>query len=151
MSQFVPNNAHLLIKRHSLLNLSKRGKVKTPQKWGFSYGIFSQKHLFLYKNIKKVLTKKSIKNQLQTKKMDMARFGISKIGLFGSFVKGEAKPDSDVDILIDFVEGQETFDNFMNACLFLEDLFKDRKVEVVTVNGLSPFIGPYILKEVEYV
>lgn len=98
-----------------------------------------------------MLTKQSVKNQLQAIKVDMARFGISKIGLFGSFVKGVAKPDSDVDILIDFADGQETFDNFMGACFFLEDLFKERKVDVVTVNGLSPFIGPYILKEVEYV
>jgi predicted nucleotidyltransferase len=98
-----------------------------------------------------MLTKQSIKNQLQATKPQIMRFGISKIGLFGSFVKEEAKPDSDIDILIDFAEGQETFDNFINACYFLDDLFKDIKVDVVTVNGLSPYIGPYILKEVEYV
>jgi len=98
-----------------------------------------------------MLTKQSIKNQLQATKPLITRFGISKIGLFGSFVKDEAKPDSDIDILIDFKEGQETFDNFINTCYFLEDLFKDTKVDVVTVNGLSPYIGPYILKEVEYV
>jgi hypothetical protein len=56
-----------------------------------------------------------------------------------------------IDILIDFEEGKETFDNFMAVCTFLDALFEEHKVEVVTAKGLSPYIGPHILNSVEYV
>ena len=39
----------------------------------------------------------------------------------------------------------------MEVCYLLEAIFEGEKVEVVTKNGLSPYIGPKILKEVEYV
>jgi predicted nucleotidyltransferase len=51
---------------------------------------------------------------------------------------------------MDFEKDKTTFKNFMGLAFFLEDLFQ-RKVEVVTPQGLSPYIGPYILKTVEYV
>lgn len=38
------------------------------------------------------------------------RFGIATIGIFGSFIRGEARPESDVDVLVTFREGEETFD-----------------------------------------
>ena len=57
---------------------------------------------------------------------------------------------SDVDILVEFMPDQHTFDNFMEVAFFLED-FLGRKVEVVTPEALSPFIGPHILREVERV
>ena len=40
------------------------------------------------------------------------RFGISRIGVFGSYSTGTASPESDIDILVTFQEGQETFDNY---------------------------------------
>lgn len=73
------------------------------------------------------------------------RFGIKRIGLFGSFARGEQKDASDVDILVEFEE--PTFDNFMNLAFFLEDLFS-RKVELVTPDSLSPYIAHYVEKEV---
>ncbi|MFN4255027.1 MAG: nucleotidyltransferase family protein [Saprospiraceae bacterium] len=97
------------------------------------------------------LSKRLVFDQILQNSGQINRYGISKIGLFGSFVRGEQKPDSDVDILVDFKDGQETFDNFMGLCFLLDDLFAGRRVEVVTMNGLSPHIGPHILKEVEYV
>ena len=39
----------------------------------------------------------------------------------------------------------------MGICFYLDELFAGKKVEVVTMNGLSKYIGPYILKEVQYV
>ena len=77
-------------------------------------------------------------------------YGVKQIGLFGSFVRDEGKADSDVDFLVDFEKEKKTLKNFMGLAFFLEDLFQ-RKVEVVTPQGLSPYIGPYILKAVEYV
>lgn len=73
------------------------------------------------------------------------RFGVRRIGLFGSFARGEQKDASDVDILVEFEE--PTFDNFMNLAFFLEDLFS-RRVELVTPDSLSPYIAPYVKKEV---
>jgi len=78
------------------------------------------------------------------KKEIKKRFGISRIGVFGSFARGEQKETSDVDILAEFEK--PTFDNFMNLAFFLEDLFQ-RKVDLVTPNSLSPYIGPYVKKE----
>jgi uncharacterized protein len=76
--------------------------------------------------------------------------GVRRIGLFGSFARNEAGPESDVDLLVEFVPDKKTFDNFMALSFFLEELF-GRKVELVTSESLSPYIGPHILKEVEYV
>jgi len=98
-----------------------------------------------------MLDKQYIFNQLARRKSDLHKFGVNKIGLFGSYVRNEQKEDSDIDILIEFEKGKTTFDNFMGICFYLDDLFTGKKVEVVTTGGLSKHIGPFILKEVEYV
>ena len=98
-----------------------------------------------------MLTKKIIKQRIEQNKGRLDNLGIDLIGLFGSYVREEQKEDSDIDIFVSFREGQETFNNFMDLSYFLEELFKDIKVEIVTKNGLSPYIGPKILREVEYV
>jgi predicted nucleotidyltransferase len=76
--------------------------------------------------------------------------GVKKIGLFGSFVREEQGVESDIDLLVEFEQGKKTFDNFIHLSFFLEDLFK-RRVELVTTESLSPYIGPHIISEVEYV
>ncbi len=81
---------------------------------------------------------------------DLKQLGVKRLGLFGSFVRGEQRADSDIDLLVEFERGQKTFDHFMELSFFLEDLFK-RRVELLTPESLSSHIGPYILKEVEYV
>jgi len=77
------------------------------------------------------------------------RFGVATIGLFGSFVRGEERPDSDVDILVTFKRGQETFDHYMDCKFYLEDLFK-RKVDLVMKGSIKKRLKPYILGEVVY-
>ena len=78
-------------------------------------------------------------------------FGIERCGLCGSFVRNEAiQPQSDVDILVAFQGDKKTFDNFIHLTFFLEDLF-GRTVDLITIESLSPYIGPHILAEVEYV
>ena len=81
----------------------------------------------------------------------MAQFGIRDIGLFGSYVRGEQSKNSDIDILLDFEPDKETYDNYMAVYDLLEQLFKNEKVEIVTKNGLSPYIGTKILNEILYV
>jgi len=75
--------------------------------------------------------------------------GVRRLGLFGSFVRGEQRADSNVDLLVEFAPGQKTFDNFMKLAFFLEDLFR-RHVELVTPESMSPYLRPYIMDEVEY-
>lgn len=95
--------------------------------------------------------KEQIKDLIRQKGIQIKKFGVSKIGVFGSYSRAEQKENSDIDILIDFNPGAETFDNFMSLCDLLEDIFGDSEVDIITANGLSPIIGPKILEEVEYV
>jgi len=97
-----------------------------------------------------MISKNIILSMIRTHKPQLALFGVSKIGLFGSYVRDEQQPQSDIDFLVDFEPEKETFDNFMNLCNYLEELFVNEKIEVVTVNGLSPYIGKHILEEVNY-
>lgn len=96
-------------------------------------------------------TKTDILHAMQANKGMLTTFGVDQVGLFGSYVREEQSPDSDIDILVHFKPDQETFDNLMFTYDLFENLFKGFKVEVVTTTGLSPYIGPQILREVEYV
>lgn len=88
---------------------------------------------------------------LKTHKSEFLKFGIQDIGLFGSYARDEQESSSDIDILVDFDPDKENFDNYMAAYDYFESLFENEKIEIVTKNGLSPHIGPKILKEVQYV
>jgi hypothetical protein len=77
------------------------------------------------------------------------RFHLEMIGIFGSFARGEEMPDSDVDVLIEFEEGSETFDNYMDLKYYLEELFH-RPVDLVTIDALRPQFKDDILKQVSY-
>ncbi len=94
--------------------------------------------------------KEKILQILSKKKSILRNYGIKRIGLFGSYLKNEQNTESDLDILIDFFPEKETFDNFMKICEILEDTFPAYKLDIVTKNGLSKYIGSYILKETEY-
>ncbi len=98
-----------------------------------------------------MLTKEKIKEVIQDRKPELTRLGVKNIGLFGSYVKGSANRESDIDLLVDFVPERETFDNLMAVYDVLEKAFRNYKIEIVTKNGLSKHIGSYILKETEYV
>lgn len=96
-------------------------------------------------------TKENIISTLQSHKPRLSKFGVSNIGLFGSYLRDEQSSKSDIDLLIDFEPDKENFDNYMAVYDILENIFKNQKVEVVTKNGLSKYIGPKILKDVMYV
>ncbi len=81
---------------------------------------------------------------------EIKRFGVKRIGIFGSVVRGEAREDSDVDVLVEFEEGKKTFENFINLAFFLEELL-GRKVDLLTSESVSPYIRPYIEEEVVFV
>lgn len=82
-------------------------------------------------------------------KLIRQKFGVKRIGIFGSFARGEEKEDSDLDVLVVFEEGQKTFDNYMDLKFYLEDLF-GREVDLVTERALKPQLKDIIMKEVVY-
>jgi predicted nucleotidyltransferase len=96
-----------------------------------------------------VRTKEQILALLREHQPELRRFGVKRCGVFGSFVRNEPQAQSDVDILVEFEPDQKTFDNFMHLAFFLEDMF-GRPVDLITTESLSPYIGPHILREVEY-
>lgn len=98
-----------------------------------------------------MITKEIILKKIKSNKPELKRLGIKSVGLFGSYIRNEQSNKSDIDLLIDFEPEKENFDNFMAAYDLFEYIFKNEKIEVVTKNGLSPYIGPKILNEVEYV
>jgi len=81
---------------------------------------------------------------------EIKTLGVKQLGLFGSFLHGKPHQKSDIDFLVEFEPGKKTFDNFMHLSFLLENIFR-RRVELVTQESLSPYIGPHILKEVLYV
>ena len=95
-------------------------------------------------------SKEIIIRKLKQHKRDLYHLGVREIGLFGSYTRDEQTSKSDIDILVDFEPEQENFDNFMAVYDLLERLFNNKDVQVVTKNGMSPHIGPKILKEVMY-
>jgi predicted nucleotidyltransferase len=96
-------------------------------------------------------TKEFILSTLKSKKSEISKYGIRAIGLFGSYARDEQSESSDIDILVDFEPDKENFDNYMAVYDMIEKMFKNQRVEIVTKNGLSPYIGPKILNEVKYV
>lgn len=97
-----------------------------------------------------MLNRQTILHTLKANEMNLAKLGVRKVGVFGSFSHGAPHPESDIDLLIDFFEDQETYDNLVATSEFLEQLFPGQKINVVTLNGLSPHIGPVILADVTY-
>jgi len=72
-------------------------------------------------------------------------FQISEMGLFGSYVRGEADDESDIDILVSFSE-TPGFIKFMRLEEYLSGCFQ-RKVDLVVKNSLKPNIGKEVLSE----
>ncbi len=97
-----------------------------------------------------VQTRAEIVRILQKHQAQVQSLGVKRLGLFGSFVREDARPESDVDFWVEFEPGQKTFDNFMGLVFLLEELLQ-RPVELVTPESVSPYIRPYIESELEYV
>jgi hypothetical protein len=85
---------------------------------------------------------------LAASESEIRALGVARLALFGSVLRGDARPDSDVDLLVQFSPGAKTFDRFLALSELLEDRL-GRRVELVTTEALSPFIGPRILAEAQ--
>ena len=76
--------------------------------------------------------------------------GVKRLGIFGSMARGEAVASSDVDVLVGFQPEARTLDNLLTVADALEQVFH-RRVDLVTEDSLSPYLGPRILLGVRYV
>ncbi|MFL5383659.1 MAG: nucleotidyltransferase family protein [Longimicrobiaceae bacterium] len=94
------------------------------------------------------MTKQQVIQHLEQIREQIQAFGVRRLSLFGSVVRGEARASSDIDLLVQFDPEQKTLRNFMSLSFLLEERLQ-RQVDLVTTEGLSPFIGPHILREAE--
>lgn len=89
--------------------------------------------------------------ELLSKNQDEIKsFGVLRCGLFGSFGRNDASDSSDIDILVEFRPEKKSYKNYIHLVFYLEDLLGIR-VDLVTKESLSPYIGPHIMREVKYV
>ena len=93
-----------------------------------------------------VLSRDEAVCRLQAVEAEIRRLGVRRLALFGSVLRDEARPDSDVDLLVEFAPGEKSFDRFMALADLLESVL-ERQVELVTTEALSPYLGPHILAE----
>jgi len=94
----------------------------------------------------KNLTSKAIIQIIEEHKHELNKYGVKRIGLFGSFLKRTTHKKSDIDLLVIFDE--PTFDKFMELKFMLEKLFH-RKVDLVIEENLKPSLS-YVKEEALY-
>jgi hypothetical protein len=92
------------------------------------------------------LDKHKIRETILANRQLLRRYEVRSIALFGSYVRGEQRDDSDIDFLVEFENN--TYSNFINLIYSLEDIF-NKSVTVVSGDDLSPYIKPYVMKELE--
>jgi predicted nucleotidyltransferase len=93
----------------------------------------------------------TIKRKLEEEKNYIEKcFYVKKIGIFGSFVRSEQTPSSDIDVLVEFEKGHKDFFNYMKLKYYLENLL-ERKVDLVIKKAIKPKLKERILTEVEYI
>ena len=96
------------------------------------------------------MTRMQVLQQLAASKADLAaRFGVTRLALFGSVVRDSARADSDVDILVSF-DGPATSARYFGVQFFLEDLL-GCPVDLVTDKALRPELRPYVDSEAVHV
>lgn len=77
------------------------------------------------------------------------KYGVKRIGLFGSYSQNEQKESSDIDILVEFNIDALTFDHYMDLKFELEDRFQKR-VDLVIIDDIKPALKESILRSAKY-
>lgn len=95
-----------------------------------------------------VLSKENIKEILDAHKAELKALGVARLQLFGSYLRGEQTPESDIDFLVEFEPGKKSLSQLIQLGDLLEGLFGTR-VELVQPHLLDPDIGRYIFREIE--
>src|SRR3989344_4699326 len=95
----------------------------------------------------KKLNSKKILQEIMEKRRYLRKYGVKKIGLFGSFAKNKQDKKSDIDFLIEFKNINS--ENFFALLFLLEKMFQ-RKIDLVDIKNLRPELK-YVKKEAKYV
>jgi predicted nucleotidyltransferase len=82
---------------------------------------------------------------LRAVRAHLAELGVLSLSVFGSVARGEARPDSDVDVLVEF-DGPATFDRYTQVKFLLEDAL-NRRVDLLTLPGIRPELRSAIEQE----
>lgn len=92
------------------------------------------------------LSAKEIIKRIEDNRDNLKRYGVTKIGLFGSFLNNKQNKRSDIDVLVSF--DKNTFGNYMNTKFFLEKLFR-KKIDLVLEENLRKELN-YVKGEAVY-
>ncbi len=100
------------------------------------------------------MRKEYVVRMLREHKDELEKFGVKRIGIFGSVARDEANEESDIDFVVEFEEHRGAMEDFIGLIDFLEALF-GRKVDVLTPGGIKSIriksVRRRIEREVEYV
>ncbi|WP_179289007.1 nucleotidyltransferase family protein [Bacillus sp. 7894-2] len=77
------------------------------------------------------------------------KYGVKRIGLFGSYGRDEQKDSSDIDVIVEFFDEQISFDNYMDLKFHLEDTLH-KPVDLVISDNIKPSLKSSILRSVKY-
>ena len=87
---------------------------------------------------------------LKTHKIEIQeKFGATRIGLAGSYARGEATEESDIDIIVE-LQSTNKFRSFFNLLYYLQDAL-GKRVDLVTESSLKPIVRETVLKDILYV
>lgn len=86
---------------------------------------------------------------IEQHRAEIQRLGVHRLGVFGSFARGEATAASDVDVYVEFDDAMRTYDNFFDLHELLERIL-DRPVDLVTDKALNPSKARLIVPTVRY-
>jgi predicted nucleotidyltransferase len=90
------------------------------------------------------LTREETVERLLAAEPEIRALGVKRLALFGSVARGETRPESDVNLLVEFSAGGKSYSRFLALSELLEARL-GRRVELVTLEALSPFLGPRVL------
>jgi len=88
---------------------------------------------------------KLLRNHLK----EIRQFHVVSLAIFGSVARGEARSDSDIDVLVRF-DGPATFDMYMDLKFYLEELC-GRKIDLISEKALKPALKKHIDKDLIHV
>ena len=92
------------------------------------------------------LTRDQVASSVERIRDRILDLGVRRLALFGSIARNEGREGSDVDFLVEFGPGGKSYDRLLDLADLLEESLA-APVELVTIEGLSPYIGPHILAE----
>jgi len=95
------------------------------------------------------MSRDAIIELIQANRAKLDELNVKSLAIFGSVARGDDRPDSDLDVLVEF-EGMATFDGYFDLKEFLEELV-GRRVDLATQKAIKPRLRSYIEKDLLHV